>query len=420
MNVLVIGGGGREHALAWKLKQSPRVGALFCAPGNAGMAGLAECLRADVSDPLGLAALAEQVKADLTVVGPELPLVQGVADEFNRRGLRIVGPTKAAAELEGSKIFAKKFMERHNIPTGSFTACSDHGDAYTALCAVEWPVVIKANGLAGGKGVRIAEDPDEATAIIEAFMEKGELGTAGESVVIEEHLEGKELSFIVLTDGETLLPFPPTRDHKRVFDGDQGPNTGGMGAYSNDALVDPALRQRILEEIVQPTIQGLHDEGRPYKGFLYVGLMLTADGPKVLEYNCRMGDPECQPLMVRLESDLAEALEKLAEGKLAGTELQWSSGASACVVLASGGYPGKFETGEVIAGLEAAAQVEGATVFHAGTRRAGDDIVTHGGRVLGVTARGSDLNAAVERAYTAVEKISFDGMHYRKDIGRSL
>jgi phosphoribosylamine--glycine ligase len=417
MNVLVIGGGGREHALAWKLKQSPSVKKLVSVPGNAGMPEVAECISGQPDDIVGLAQLAERVKADLTVVGPELPLVGGVSDEFARRGLRIVGPTRAAAEMEGSKVFAKKFMERHGIPTADFTTCSDHGDAYTALCAVEWPVVIKADGLAGGKGVRIADEPDEATAIIEALMEKRELGSAGDSVVIEEYLEGQELSFIILTDGETILPLAPTRDHKRVFDNDQGPNTGGMGAYSDDASLDAALRQRILAEIVRPTLKGLADEGRPYQGFLYFGLMLTADGPKVLEFNCRMGDPECQPLMVRLESDLADVLEKLTAGKLGGTELAWSPDAAACVVLASRGYPGQAETGKPITGFEAAAALDGVEVFHAGTRHAKSGIVTAGGRVLGVTARATDLPTAVERAYAAVGKIQFEGMHYRKDIG---
>lgn len=419
MNVLVVGAGGREHALAWKLKQSPRVSKLYCAPGNAGMAQVAECLPANSSDIVGLAGLAEHVQADLTVVGPELPLVQGVAEEFARRGLKIIGPTEAAAQIEGSKVFAKQFMERHGIPTAGFTACSDLGDAYSALCAVEWPVVIKADGLAGGKGVRIADEPDAATAIIEALMEKRELGTAGERVVIEEYLQGQELSFIVLTDGETILPFAPTRDHKRVFDNDQGPNTGGMGAYSDDGIVGADLRQCILDEIVRPTLKGLAEEGRRYQGFLYFGLMLTADGPQVLEFNCRMGDPECQPLMVRLESDLAEGLEKLATGQLGGTELSWSPDPSVCVVLASGGYPRSYETGKSIAGLEAAAALEGVVVFQAGTRGTEGSYVTAGGRVLGVTARASNLRAAVERAYEAVGKIHFEGMHYRKDIAAS-
>ncbi|MGH9787166.1 MAG: phosphoribosylamine--glycine ligase, partial [Candidatus Acidiferrales bacterium] len=316
MHVLVIGGGGREHALGWKLKQSPRVEKLTCAPGNAGMATLGDCVAVDPNDPAAIAALAEKLKADLTVIGPEAPLVAGVADEFTKRGLAIVGPTKAAAELEGSKVFAKQFMQRHGIPTGGFTVCADHGDAYSALCAVEWPVVIKADGLAAGKGVRIAETPDEATAIVEAFMEKLELGPAGERIVLEEYLEGEELSFIILTDGKNYVPLAPTRDHKRALDADRGPNTGGMGAYAEDGIADAALRARITKEIVEPTLRGLETDGRPYQGFLYFGLMLTSEGPKVLEFNCRMGDPECQPLVARLESDLAEVLEKVATGKL--------------------------------------------------------------------------------------------------------
>ncbi|MBI2955717.1 MAG: phosphoribosylamine--glycine ligase [Acidobacteria bacterium] len=417
MHVLVIGSGGREHALAWKFKQSPRVKKLTCAPGNAGMAQLGECVTADVKDVAGLAALAEKINADLTVVGPELPLVLGVADEFARRGLPLIGPTKAAAEIEGSKVFAKEFLKRHGIPTPGFTVCSDHGDAYVALCAVEWPVVIKADGLAAGKGVRIAPEPDDATAIIEAFMEKRELGPAGDRVIIEEYLEGEELSFIVLTDGKSVLPFAPTQDHKRVFDNDQGPNTGGMGACSDEALLDAALRARILREIVEPTFRGLEAEGRPYQGFLYFGLMLTADGPKVLEFNCRMGDPECQPLVVRLESDLVDVFEKLAAGRLGEAELRWSADSSACVVLAAQGYPGNYETGKPITGIEEAEKADGVAVFHAGTKRADGKLVTAGGRVLGVTARGADLRAAVERAYAAVERIRFDGMHFRRDIG---
>jgi len=416
MNVLVLGSGGREHALAWKLKQSPLVKKLVCAPGNPGMAGLGECVAADLNDIAGLATLAERRKADLTVVGPEAPLVAGVADEFTRRGLPVVGPTKAAAELEGSKVFAKEFMKRHGIPTAGFTACWDHGDAYSALCAVEWPVVIKADGLAAGKGVRIAQEPDEATAIIEAFMEKGELGAAGEKVVIEECLEGEELSFIVLTDGKTVLPLAPTQDHKRLRDNDQGPNTGGMGAYSDDAIADAPLRARLMKEIVEPTLRGLEAEGRPYSGFLYFGLMLTAEGPRLLEFNCRMGDPECQPLVARLEDDLAETLANLAAGKLSGSSLQWSANASACVVLASAGYPGKPETGKAITGIEAAEKLEGVTVFHAGTKLADGKLVTAGGRVLGVTARGTDLRDAVDHAYAAVEKIRFEGMQFRRDI----
>ena len=417
MNVLVIGSGGREHALAWKLKQSPRVGKLYCAPGNAGCAEVAECIAADVKGVAGLANLAQKLKADLTVVGPELPLVLGVANEFARRGLKLVGPTKAAAELEDSKVFAKQFMQRHGIPTADFQACAIPSDAYSALCAVEWPVVIKADGLAAGKGVHIADEPDDATAIIEALMEKGELGAAGDHVVIEEYLEGEELSFIVLTDGKTMLPFAPTQDHKRAFDNDQGPNTGGMGAYSDDCIADAALRQDIFTKIVEPTIAGLVAEGRPYQGFLYFGLMLTSEGPKLLEFNCRMGDPECQPLMVRLESDLAEVLEKSATGQLAGTELKWSADSAVCVVLASEGYPRSYQTGKPITGIDAAGQLDGVEVFHVGTRRAEGGLLTAGGRVLGVTARAADLQAAIERCYQAAEKIQFEGRHFRHDIG---
>ncbi len=417
MKILVLGGGGREHALTWKLAQSPKAKKVYCAPGNAGIGQVAELMEADLSDVVALADLAEKLKADLTVVGPELPLTLGIADEFKCRGLALVGPSKAAAELEGSKAFSKQFMQRHGIPTADFEVCSTNAHAYSALCAVEWPCVIKADGLAAGKGVFIVQEPDEATAVVERLMEDRELGEAGDRIVIEECLEGDELSFIVLTDGETVLSFPPAQDHKRAYDNDEGPNTGGMGAYSDDGIMDAALRERILKEIVSPTIQGLKKEERPYRGFLYFGLMLTADGPKVLEYNCRMGDPECQPLLARLESDFAEVLERVAAGNLKGTELVWTEGASACVVLASGGYPGKYEKGKPITGLEEAGAVEGVTVFHAGTSKKGDKFVTAGGRVLGVTATGDDLKQTLDRCYQAAGKIQFEGCHYRRDIG---
>ena len=417
MKILVIGGGGREHALVWKLSQGAGVEKVFCAPGNAGIAAIADCVDGDPGDIPALADLAENLRADLTVVGPELPLTRGIAEEFGKRGLKLLGPSQAAAELEGSKAFAKQFMKKHGIPTADFEVCQNNTAAYTALCAVEWPCVIKADGLAAGKGVRIVEDPDQATATVDEFMQEKVLGKAGTRLVIEECLEGEELSFIVLTDGETVLPFPPVQDHKRVFDNDEGPNTGGMGAYSHDAMMDDALRQRIMQEIVDPTIAGLKAEGRPYRGFLYFGLMLTAEGPKVLEYNCRMGDPECQPLLMRLESDLAEVLEKTASGNLAGTKLQWKEGASACVVLASGGYPGKYGKGKRITGLDQAGGIEGVTVFHAGTKKEDDEFVTAGGRVLGVTATGNDLKQALDRCYQAAGKIQFEGCHYRHDIG---
>ncbi len=417
MKILVIGGGGREHALVWKLRQSPRVAKVWCAPGNGGIAQDAECHPVDVKDVAAIVRLAEQLKPDLTVVGPELPLVNGVADEFARRGLRIIGPSKQAAEMEGSKVFAKEFMERHGIPTASRYGVYDSpGDAYSALCAVDWPVVIKADGLCAGKGVLVTPSPDEATAFIERLMEKREFGESGARVLMEEALQGEELSFIVLTDGEHVLPLAPTRDHKRVFDGNQGPNTGGMGAYSTDDLVSPELEQTILQTIVRPTIQGLAADGRPYRGFLYFGLMLTSEGPKVLEYNCRMGDPEAQPMVVRMDFDLAEAFEALDSGCLDKVQARWKGGSSVCVVMASGGYPGSFEVGKCIDGLGAARALPNLVVFHAGTRLEGIDYYTSGGRVLGVTGFAPTLEEAIRASYEAVSKIRFEGAHYRTDI----
>jgi phosphoribosylamine--glycine ligase len=417
MKILVIGGGGREHALVWKLRQSPRVEELWCAPGNGGIAQDAECLPVDTKDVGAMVALAERLKSDLTVVGPELPLVLGVADEFLRRGLAIVGPSKQAAEIEGSKVFAKGFLERHNIPTAALYGVYDSpGDAYGALCAVDWPVVVKADGLCAGKGVLVTASPDEATAFIERLMEKREFGEGGERVLMEEALEGEELSFIVLTDGQEILPLAPTQDHKRVFDGNLGPNTGGMGAYSTDELLPAELERRILESIVRPAIRGLAAEGRPYKGFLYFGLMLTAGGPKMLEFNCRMGDPEAQPLVARMDFDLAEALAATAGGSLGRINSRWKQGASVCVVMASGGYPGEFQTGKCVEGLAEASAVPGVVVFHAGTRREGANYYTSGGRVLGVTAAATDLEAAIRTCYDAVGRIRFEGSHFRSDI----
>ncbi len=417
MKILIIGGGGREHALAWKLRQSPRVKKLWCAPGNGGIAQEAECLPVDNGDVGAMVALAERLKPDLTVVGPELPLVLGVADEFSRRGLAIVGPSKQAAEIEGSKVFAKGFLERHNIPTASLYGVYDSpGDAYSALCAVDWPVVVKADGLCAGKGVVVTASPDEATAFIERLMEKREFGEGGARVLMEEALEGEELSFIVLTDGKEFLPLAPTRDHKRAFDGNLGPNTGGMGAYSTAELLSAELERRILESIVRPAIRGLAAEGRPYKGFLYFGLMLTADGPKMLEFNCRMGDPEAQPLVACMDFDLAEALAATAGAGLGDIKAGWKQGASVCVVMASGGYPGDFQTGKRIEGLAEASAVPGVVVFHAGTRREGSNYYTSGGRVLGVTAAAPDLEAAIRACYDAVGKTRFEGAHFRTDI----
>ncbi|HEY1469699.1 MAG TPA: phosphoribosylamine--glycine ligase [Candidatus Acidoferrum sp.] len=419
MKVLVIGGGGREHALVWKLSQSERVEKIWCVPGNGGFAGEAECIAADAGDVAGLVALAEKIAPDLTVVGPELPLVNGLVDAFEQRKWPIVGPTKQAAQLEGSKIFTKEFLERHSIPTAAMYGAYDSpGAAYSALCAVDWPVVIKADGLCAGKGVFLAPNPDAATEFIERVLEKHELGEGGKRVMLEEALEGDELSFILLTDGERSAALVPTRDHKRVFDNNEGPNTGGMGAYSSDELLPEELRKTIETTIVQPTLRGLAADGIRYQGFLYVGLMLTKSGPKVLEFNCRLGDPETQAIAARMDFDLAEVLANLAAEELKPEKLKWRPGASACVVLASGGYPGKFESGKEIKGLPEAGQVADVKVLHAGTKRQGDTIVTSGGRVLGVTACGQSLTEALQKAYAAAGKIHFDGMHYRKDIGR--
>lgn len=421
MKVLVIGGGGREHALVWKLKHSPGVEKIWCAPGNGGIASEADCVPVDAGDVPALVGWAEKMHPDLTVVGPEAPLVNGLADAFRQRNWAIVGPSQKAAQLEGSKIFAKEFLQRHGIPTakmyGSFDSVKD---AYAALDNVAWPVVIKADGLCAGKGVFLAPDPGAARDFIERLMRKGELGAGGGRLLLEETLEGEELSFILLTDGKSYAPLAPTRDHKRVFDGNQGPNTGGMGAYSTDELLPEQLQKEITLTIVEPTLRGLASDGIQYQGFLYIGLMLTKSGPKVLEFNCRLGDPETQAIAARMDFDLAEVLHDAATGNLQGSKPRWKPGASACVVLASGGYPGKFETGNRIGGLTAAQQITGVKILHAGTKRDGDSILTSGGRVLGVTAAGSSLDAALRSAYAAAARIHFQGMHYRKDIGRPI
>jgi phosphoribosylamine---glycine ligase len=419
MKVLVIGGGGREHALVWKLRQSTRVEKIWCAPGNGGIAGEAECVAVDAGDVEALVALAAKLSPDLTVVGPELPLVKGLVDLFEQRKWPIVGPAKQAAQLEGSKIFTKEFLQRHNIPTAAMYGTYDSpGDAYGALCAVDWPVVIKADGLCAGKGVFLAGNPDTATDFIERVLEKHELGDGGRRVMLEETLEGDELSFILLTDGKRSAALVPTRDHKRVFDDNEGPNTGGMGAYSSDELLPEELRRTIESAIVEPTLRGLAADGIRYQGFLYVGLMLTKSGPKVLEFNCRLGDPETQAIVARMDFDLAEVLADVAAGQLKPEKLKWKPGASVCVVLASGGYPGKFEIGKEIQWLAEAGRIADVKILHAGTKRVGETMVTNGGRVLGVTASGNSLDAALQKAYQAAGKIHFDGVYYRRDIGR--
>ena len=418
MKVLLIGGGGREHALAWKLKQSPLVTKIWCAPGNAGIAAEAECVNVDSGDVSAIVALAEKIRPDLTVVGPELPLVNGIADAFALRKWAIVGPTRQAAKLEGSKIFSKEFLQRHNIPTAKMYGEYDSADrANAALEAVKWPVVIKADGLCAGKGVFLAPDKETAKKFISSVMEKQELGEGGARILLEETLEGEELSFIILTDGQGYAALVPTRDHKRVFDENEGPNTGGMGAYSSDELLPSGLREKIVAQIVTPTLQGLAADGIRYQGFLYIGVMLTASGPKVLEFNCRLGDPETQAIVARMDFDLAEVLGDVAAARVDASKLRWKSGASACVVMTSGGYPGKFETGKEITGLREADELPGVKVLHAGTKCDGDKIVTSGGRVLGVTAAGATLDDALGRVYEAAQKIHFAGVHYRKDIG---
>jgi phosphoribosylamine---glycine ligase len=418
MNVFVLGGGGREHALVWRLKQSPRVERIWCAPGNGGIAAEAECVAIDAGDVGAIVEFAEKAHPDLTIVGPELPLVNGLTDAFRKRNWAVVGPSQQAAQLEGSKIFSKQFLERHGIPTAKMYGTYDSpAEVYKALRFVAWPVVIKADGLCAGKGVFLAPDFAAAKDFVERVMEKNELGPGGKRILLEEIVEGEELSFIVLTDGKQYAPLVPTRDHKRVFDGNQGPNTGGMGAYSSDELLTDALRETVRSTIVEPTLHGLAADGIRYQGFLYIGLMLTKSGPKVLEFNCRLGDPEAQAILARVDFDLAEVLSNVAAERLEPSKLRWKPGASVCVVLTSRGYPGKFESGKKIDGLTTLEKITGLKMLHAGTKLAGDALVTNGGRVLGVTAIAATLDRALVSAYDAAARIRFEGMHYRKDIG---
>ena len=416
MKVLVIGSGGREHALVWKLRQSQRVTRIYCAPGNGGIADEAECLPVDVKSLDSLVAVAMQVQPELTVIGPELPLTLGVVDEFNRRGWPVFGPTKAAAQLESSKSFAKLFMQRHRIPTAHYAVCNSPQEVRDALPHFHPPIVVKADGLAAGKGVVIAKSKEEAASVASEMLSGKMLGEAGSRVVLEECLQGDELSFLVFSDGERVVPLVAAQDHKRLGDGDTGPNTGGMGAYSTSKIVDDKMRDWLIAHIARPVVAGMKAEGAEYKGVLYCGLMMTARGPMVLEFNCRFGDPETQPILMRLESDLVEALEAAVGGRVSEGDFRWSSDAAVCVVMASGGYPGSYEAGKRIMGLEQASEVDGVKIFHAGTNQRAGAFYTSGGRVLGVTARAADLDSAVKRAYEAVSKVGFDGAHYRKDI----
>lgn len=412
MNVLVIGSGGREHALAWRLAQSPTVQKVYAAAGNPGIAQSATCLSGT-----NYLQLAETHGIDLTVVGPEAPLIDGVVDQFRQAGRTIFGPVQAAAQLEGSKIFSKNFFARHNIPTARFHTATNEADALKALEDFEAPVVLKADGLAAGKGVVIAQTMDEARTTVKQFMAGELVGTAGQRLVIEEFLIGEEVSFIALSDGETILPLLPSQDHKNIFDNDQGPNTGGMGAYVDERILTSEQTRTVMETVMRPAIEGMRKEGSPFTGFLYAGLMMTAQGPKTLEFNVRMGDPETQPIMYRLRSDLAQVLFNGATGNLHKSKLEWSPDPAVAVVLAAAGYPGKPTTGDAITGIDAA-EATGAKVFHAGTRTSDTgQLLSNGGRVLAVTASAPTLPQAIETAYTAVAPIHFAGMQFRKDIG---
>lgn len=417
MKVLVIGGGGREHALVWKLKQSGRVDAIFCAPGNAGIRVLARCVDIAAGDIDALLAFALKERIDLTVVGPEEPLTKGIVDLFRQNGLRVFGPDEKGAILEGSKVFTKDFLKKYNIPSARYETFAKRGAAKKFIRSIGVPCVVKADGLAAGKGVIIAQTFEEAEQAVDLIMKEKAFGAAGNQVVIEEFLKGEEASFLAFTDGTTVLPLPSSQDHKAIFDGDKGPNTGGMGAYSPAPVVTEALTRRVMDEVMLPTVRGMAAEGRPYKGVLYAGLMIDGDRINVLEFNCRFGDPECQPLLMRLKSDLVDILEACIDGTLDQVRMEIDPRPTVCVVLASEGYPGTYETGRAITGLEAAAQVEGVEVFHAGTAMKGRRIVTSGGRVLGVTAVGETIREAIDRAYAAVGKIQWQGCSYRCDIG---
>ncbi|HEX4784760.1 MAG TPA: phosphoribosylamine--glycine ligase [Candidatus Sulfotelmatobacter sp.] len=416
MKVLVLGSGGREHAVVWKLRQSPRISQLYCAPGNGGIADDAELLAVDLQSLDSIVKLGTRLQPDLTVVGPELPLTLGVVDEFTRRGWPVFGPTRAAAQLESSKSFAKEFLQRHHIPTAPFAICDSIDQVRAALGHFHTPVVVKADGLAAGKGVVIAKSKEEAASVAAEMLSGKMLGEAGTRVVLEECLKGDELSFLVFSDGERVVPLVAAQDHKRVGDGDIGPNTGGMGAYSSAEIVDEQMRDWLVNHIARPVVAGMKAEGAEFKGVLYCGLMMTARGPMVLEFNCRFGDPETQPILMRLESDLIDALQASIEGRVSDGDFKWSQDAAVCVVMSSGGYPGTYEVGKRIDGLEEAGAIEGVKVFHAGTSKRDGIYYTAGGRVLGVTARAPRLDAAVSKAYEACAKISFEGAHYRKDI----
>ena len=416
MNVLLIGGGGREHALAWKLRQSPLLARLYCAPGNAGIEAAAECVALDVADPEAVIRFCKESAIGLVVIGPEAPLVAGLADDLEAAGIKVFGPSREAARLEGSKGFTKDLCAAHGIPTAAYRRFADAASAKAYVTGQKLPIVVKADGLAAGKGVVIAATREEAESAIDACF-SGAFGSAGSEVVIEEFLDGEEASFFALSDGKTALALATAQDHKRAFDGDRGPNTGGMGAYSPAPVMTEALSARVMEEIVWPTVRAMSARGTPFKGVLYAGLMIVDGAPKLIEYNVRFGDPEAQVLMLRLKSDLLPALLAVAEGRLADIALDWQDDAALCVVMAARGYPGAYAKGSEIKGLEDAGRDTNVQIFHAGTRREGDRILADGGRVLGVTARGDTIAKAKARAYAAIDQIDWPGGFYRSDIG---
>ncbi len=418
MKVLVVGSGGREHALAWKIKQNPQLEQLYCAPGNAGTAQLAQNVPIDAEDIDGLLDLVVSQHINLTVVGPEGPLVAGIVDRFQQQGLRAAGPSREASRLEGSKAFAKDFMTRHAIPTGGYEVFDQLETAETTLKhdAFQFPVVLKADGLAAGKGVFICPDLATSLEALNCIMQERKFGASGDRLVIEEFLEGEEASFMVFSDGVNVLPMVPSQDHKAIYEQDQGPNTGGMGAYSIDAILSDKLRQKVLDEIIYPTIKGMAEEGTPYQGILYAGLMMTREGPKVLEFNVRFGDPETQVILPRMESDLLDLLYAMADGNLEGVDIRWNKKAAVCVVIAAKGYPGSYEKGQEISGLDIAGEDENTIAFHAGTTLKNGKTVTNGGRVLGITSVAPTLQPAIMRAYEGVHKIHFEGMYCRRDI----
>ncbi|MCX8030505.1 MAG: phosphoribosylamine--glycine ligase [Thermodesulfovibrionales bacterium] len=416
MKVLVVGSGGREHAIVWKLSQSNTVDRIFCAPGNAGISEIAECVDISVNDFDALINFVKHYWIDITIVGPEEPLAKGIVDVFEREGRKIVGPSKIAAQMESSKVFAKEFMKRHRIPTAEYKVFTSHTHAEEYIRMKGAPIVIKAEGLAAGKGVIVANDIDEALNGLKLIMKDKIFGDAGNRVVIEDCLKGEEASYMVFTDGNSILPMASSQDHKRVFDMDQGPNTGGMGAYSPAPVVTSEVEKLILDKIIKPTIFGLKSEKIKFKGILYAGLMIKDGLPNVLEFNCRLGDPETQPIMMRMNNDLLDISLAIADERLDKIIPAWQNNASVCVVLASAGYPGKYEKGKIIKGLDEVKKLKDTVVFHAGTAYVDNNLVTNGGRVLGVTALGENIKLAKEKAYKAIEKIHFEGMHYRKDI----